>query len=562
MPKKKKPVPTGKLKIAMLGGLYEIGKNLAVIEYGDDMIVVDCGLGFPDDDMLGIDMVIPDISYLVQNEDRLRGIVLTHGHEDHIGALPYVLQQISPPVYGTPLTLGILGVKLEEHTYEKEPSLNAVHAGDTIQLGCFEIEFINVNHSIADAVCLAIKTPLGTIIHSGDFKIDLTPIESKMIDLARLGEPGDEGVLLLMCESTNVERPGYTPSERTVGASLDQIFAKNKDKRISIATFSSNVHRVQQIIYAAEKYGRKVVINGRSMVNIVNVALELGYMHTAGNTIIDINDIKRYNPEQLVIVCTGSQGEPMSSLYRMAFSEHSKIELSDNDVVVISANAIPGNEKLVNNIINELFRKGANVIYDAVVADVHVSGHACQEELKTMHALTRPKYFMPIHGEYKHLATHRKLAMDMGEAPDRIFVSEIGKVLEIDAEGARFNGTVPSGRILIDGYGVGDVGSIVLRDRRHLSQDGIIVVTAAVSPSEGLLMSSPEIVSRGFIYVREGEEMMDELREITAGVIEDCFDRYEDDFTVIKGKIKDEVSKYIYQKTKRKPMVLPILLEI
>ncbi|MBQ1847178.1 MAG: ribonuclease J [Clostridia bacterium] len=563
MPKKKKAAkPQGKLRISMLGGLYEIGKNLAVIEYGDDIIVVDCGLGFPDDDMLGIDMVIPDITYLIQNEEKIRGIVLTHGHEDHIGALPYVLQQISPPVYGTPLTLGILEVKLEEHTYETKPSLNVVHAGDTIQLGCFEIEFINVNHSIADAVCLAIKTPLGTVIHSGDFKIDLTPIESKMIDLTRLGEYGDEGVLLLMCESTNVERPGYTPSERTVGASLDQIFAKNTDKRISIATFSSNVHRVQQIIYAAEKYGRKVIINGRSMVNIVNVALELGYMRTAENTIIDINDIKKYNPEQLVIVCTGSQGEPMSSLYRMAFSDHSKIELSDNDVVVISANAIPGNEKLVNNIINELFRKGVNVIYDAVVSDVHVSGHACQEELKTMHALTRPKYFMPIHGEYKHLATHKKLAMDMGESPDRIFISEIGKVLEIDADGARWGGTVPSGKILIDGYGVGDVGSIVLRDRRHLSKDGIIVVTAAVSPSEGLLMSGPEIVSRGFIYVREGEEMMDELREITAKVIEDCFDRYEDDFTFIKGKIKDEVSKYIYQKTKRKPMVLPVLLEI
>ncbi len=562
MPKKKKAAaPAGKLKIAMLGGLYEIGKNLAVIEYEDDMIVVDCGLGFPDDDMLGIDMVIPDITYLVQNEDKLRGIVLTHGHEDHIGALPYVLQQISPPVYGTPLTLGILEVKLEEHTYERKPNLNVVRAGDTIQLGCFEVEFINVNHSIADAVCLAIRTPLGTVIHSGDFKIDLTPIESKTIDLTRLGELGDEGVLLLMCESTNVERPGYTPSERTVGASLDQIFAKNTDKRISIATFSSNVHRVQQIIYAAEKYGRKVVINGRSMVNIVNVALNLGYMRTAANTIIDINDIKRYNPEQIVIVCTGSQGEPMSSLYRMAFSDHSKIELSDNDVVVISANAIPGNEKLVNNIINELFRKGANVIYDAIVADVHVSGHACQEELKTMHALTRPKYFMPIHGEYKHLATHKKLAVDMGEAPDRIFISEIGKVLEIDADGARWGGTVPSGKILIDGYGVGDVGSIVLRDRRHLSQDGIIVVTAAVSPTDGLLMAGPEIVSRGFIYVREGEEMMDELREMTASVIEDCFDRYEDDFTVIKGRIKDEVSKYIYQKTKRRPMVLPVLLE-
>ena len=553
-----------KLKIYALGGLNEIGKNLYCYEYGSDILVVDCGMGFPGDEMYGVDAVIPDVSWLVQNRQKLRAIVLTHGHEDHIGALPYVMQALDAPVpvYCTRLTAGLCQIKLAEHGLLEKVKLVTLEAGERFEAGCFSVELIHVNHSIADAVALAITTPLGVVVHTGDFKIDVTPIQGGMIDLARLGELGKQGVLALLADSTNVERPGYTPSERTVGASLDQIFAKNTDKRISIATFSSNVHRVQQIIYAAEKYGRKVVINGRSMVNIVNVAMDLGYMHAAPTTIIDINDIKRYNPEQLVIVCTGSQGEPMSSLYRMAFSDHSKIELSDNDVVVISANAIPGNEKLVNNIINELFRKGATVIYDAIVADVHVSGHACQEELKTMHALTRPKYFMPIHGEYKHLATHKKLATDMGEAPDHIFISEIGKVLEIDAEGARFNGTVPSGKILIDGYGVGDVGSIVLRDRRHLSQDGIIVVTAAVSPTEGLLMSGPEIVSRGFIYVREGEEMMDELREITAGVIEDCFDRYEEDFTVIKGKIKDEVSKYIYQKTKRRPMVLPVLLEI
>ena len=563
MPKKKKTEPAGgKLRVVMLGGLYEIGKNLAVIEYGDDMIVVDCGLGFPDDDMLGVDLVIPDITYLKENEDKLRGIVLTHGHEDHIGALPYVLQQISPPVYGTPLTIGILKGKLEEHTYEIEPVLNVVRAGQKIRLGCFEVEFINVNHSIPDAVCFAIKTPLGMIIHSGDFKIDLTPVDSPMIDLPRIGELGNEGVLLLMCESTNAERPGYTPSERTVGASLDSIFFKNADKRISIATFSSNVHRVQQIINTSEKYGRKVVINGRSMTNIVSVAMELGYMHAAADTLIDINDIKKYNPEQLTVVCTGSQGEPMSSLYRMAFSDHSKIELSPNDVVVISANAIPGNEKLVNNIINELFRRGVSVIYDAIVSDVHVSGHACQEELKTMHALTKPKYFMPIHGEYKHLATHRNLALFLGEKPENIFLSEVGRVLEIDSEGARFNGTVPSGKVMVDGYGVGDVGSIVLRDRRHLSQDGIIVVAASVSTESGLLISGPEIVSRGFVYVREAEELMDELRDLSTQVIEECFSDGDLDTAYIKGRLKDEISKYIGMKTKRKPMVLPILMQL
>ncbi|MBO4423157.1 MAG: ribonuclease J [Clostridia bacterium] len=561
MPRKKKNEPTGKLKIAMLGGLYEIGKNLAVIEYEDEILVVDCGLGFPDDDMLGIDLVIPDITYLKQNEEKIKGIVLTHAHEDHIGALPYVLQQISPPVYGTPLTIGILKGKLEEHTYEIEPDLNVVHAGQTITLGCFEVEFINVNHSIPDAVCFAIKTPLGMIIHTGDFKIDLTPVDSPMIDLPRIGELGNEGVLLLMCESTNAERPGYTPSERTVGASLDSIFFKNSDKRISIATFSSNVHRVQQIINTSEKYGRKVVINGRSMSNIVSVAMELGYMHAAEDTLIDINDIKKYNPEQLTIICTGSQGEPMSSLYRMAFSEHSRIELSQSDVVVISANAIPGNEKLVNNIINELFRKGVNVIYDAIVSDVHVSGHACQEELKTMHALTKPKYFMPIHGEYKHLATHKNLALFLGEKPENIFISEVGRVLEIDSEGARFNGTVPSGKVLVDGYGVGDVGSIVLRDRRHLSLDGIIVVAAAVDTTSCTLLSGPDIYSRGFVYVREAEEMMDELRDIAGRIIEDYYENGDTDVNTVKSRIKDEIGKYINLKTKRKPMILPIIME-
>ncbi len=559
---RRKNKTTEKLKVMMLGGLYEIGKNLAVIEYGDEMMIVDCGLGFPEEDMPGIDLVIPDITYLEKNYEKITGIVLTHGHEDHIGALPYVLKQISPPVYGTPLTIGILEKKLSEHTFEITPELVTVNAGDTVKLGTsFSVEFINVNHSIADAVCLAIKTPLGTIIHSGDFKIDLTPIESKMINLTRLGQLGDEGVLLLMCESTNAERQGYTPSERKVGASLDNIFFRHADKRITIATFSSNVHRVQQIINAAEKYGRKVAITGRSMVNVVNVAIRLGYMHAADGILIDISEIKKYKPEQLTIVSTGSQGEPMSALYRMAFSEHDKVELNEKDVVIISANAIPGNEKFVNKIINELFKKGVTVLHDAV-ADVHVSGHACREELKTMHALTKPKYFMPIHGEYRHLASHKELAVQMGEKEENIFLADIGKVLEIDEDGARFNGTVPSGKILVDGYGVGDVGSIVLRDRRHLAEDGIIVVVSTLHMDEQLVMAGPDIVSRGFVYVRESEELMDDLKELSLAVIETCFDNGISDFAQIKNKIKDDLSKYIYQKTKRRPMILPIIMSL
>lgn len=559
---KRKSKNTEKLRVMMLGGLYEIGKNLAVIEYGDEMMIVDCGLGFPEEDMPGVDLVIPDITYLEKNYEKITGIVLTHGHEDHIGALPYILKQISPPVYGTPLTIGILEKKLSEHTFDIIPELISVNTGDTIKLGtAFSVEFINVNHSIADAACLAIKTPLGTIIHSGDFKIDLTPIESKMMNLTRLGELGNEGVLLLMCESTNAERPGYTPSERKVGASLDNIFFRHADKRITIATFSSNVHRVQQIIYAAEKYGRKVAITGRSMVNVVNVAIRLGYMHAEEGTLIDISEIKKYKPEQLTIVSTGSQGEPMSALYRMAFSEHDKVELNENDVVIISANAIPGNEKFVNKIINELFKKGVTVLHDAV-ADVHVSGHACREELKTMHALTRPKYFMPIHGEYRHLVNHKELAMQMGEKEENIFLSEIGKVLEIDEEGARFNGTVPSGKILVDGYGVGDVGSIVLRDRRHLAEDGIIIVVMTLQMEEQLVIAGPDIVSRGFVYVRESEELMDELKESAFYVLEACFENGISDFAQIKNKIKDDLAKYVYQKTKRRPMILPIIMNI
>lgn len=549
------------LRIIPLGGLYEIGKNLTVLEYGDDIIIIDCGLGFPEDDMLGIDLVIPDVTYLEKNEEKIKGIVLTHGHEDHIGALPYVLKRISPPVYGTPLTIGILENKLKEYTFDIEPELNVVHAGDVVPLGAFDVELINVNHSIADAVCLAIHTPLGNVIHSGDFKIDLTPVESKTMNLTRLGELGNEGVLLLMCESTNAERVGYTPSEKKVGASLDNIFRTYDDKRLTIATFSSNVHRVQQIINAAEKYNRKVTVTGRSMENIVSVAIRLGYMHAADGVLIDISEIKKYKPGQLCIVSTGSQGEPMSALYRMAFSEHDKVELSHDDVVIISANAIPGNEKFVNKIINELFKKGVTVLHDAV-ADVHVSGHACQQELRMMHALTRPKYFMPVHGEYRHLVAHKKLAEEMGELSENIFVSEIGRVLEIDCNGARFNGNVPSGKILVDGYGVGDVGNIVLRDRRHLAEDGIIIVVSAINVNSLTLAAGPDIISRGFVYVKEAEELMDGLKEHGENVINECFDKGIEDFAQIKNKIKDDLARYIYQKTRRRPMILPIIMNI
>ena len=445
MPKKEK----GKLRIISLGGLNEIGKNMTVLEYGDDIIIVDCGLGFPDEDMPGIDLVIPDISYLEANKEKIRGLVLTHGHEDHIGAIPYVLREINPPIYGTKLTLGIIKNKLTEHVLPWEPKLNCVSAGQTVRLGDFAVEFIHVNHSIADACCLAITTPLGVVVHSGDFKLDVTPIDGEMMNITRLGEIGRKGVLLLMCESTNAERPGFTPSERKVGKSLEYIFTSNPEKRIVIATFSSNVHRVQQIINVSAAHGRKVAITGRSMLNIVRAAVELGYMTVPSGVLVDINEIRRYKPEELTLVTTGSQGEPMSALYRMAFGDHAQVTLGRNDLVVLSASAIPGNEKLVGRIINELSKNGVSVLHDAVV-EVHVSGHACQEELKLMQALTRPRYFMPVHGEYRHLAASRELALDMGIEDRNVFISDIGKVLEIDSNGARFAGTVPSGKILVD----------------------------------------------------------------------------------------------------------------
>ena len=558
MPKKEK----GKIRIIPLGGLNEIGKNLTVVEYADDIIVIDCGLGFPDEDMLGIDLVIPDITYLEANKDKIRGIVLTHGHEDHIGAIPYVLRQINPPIYGTKLTLGIIENKLQEHHLPNTPNLNCVSAGETIRLGAFTVEFIHVNHSIADACCLAIGTPLGTLIHTGDFKLDITPIDGDMMNITRLGELGKKGVLLLMCESTNAERPGFTPSEKEVGKSLEFIFTQNPDKRLVIATFSSNVHRVQQIIDISARHGRKVAVTGRSMLNILGAAIELGYMNVPDGVLVDINEIKRFKPEELTLITTGSQGEPMSALYRMAFADHSQITLGHNDLVVLSSSAIPGNEKLVGRIINELSKNGVSVLHDALVP-VHASGHACREELKLMQALTRPKYFMPVHGEYRHLAANRELAREMGIEDRHIFISDIGKVLEIDRKGAKFAGTVASGKVLVDGYGVGDVGNIVLRDRRHLAQDGLIVVVASVDADARLLLSGPDVVSRGFVYVRESEELMDEVRQIAAQAINRCLTKDElVDRIELKTCVKDDLSKYLYAKTKRKPMVLPVIMNV
>ena len=549
-----------KLKVMMLGGLNEIGKNLAVFEYGNDIIIIDCGLAFPDEDMLGIDLVIPDITYLEKNADKIRGIFLTHGHEDHIGALPYVLRSINPPVYGTRLTLGIVENKLAEHKLLDKTKLITVEAGSVVRAGVFQCEFIHVNHSIADACAIAVRTPVGTVIHTGDFKLDVSPIDGGMMDVTRLGEYGNEGVLLLMCESTNVERSGYTPSERKVGSSLEHIFLSNTEKRIIIATFSSNVHRVQQIINTSVKFGRKVAITGRSMINVVGAAVRLGYMNVPKNVLIDINEIGKYPPEMVTIVTTGSQGEPMSALYRMAFSDHSQVELSSKDLVVLSSHAIPGNELLVGRIINELYKRGVNVYHD--YPEVHVSGHACQEELKLMHNLIRPKFFMPIHGEYRHLMQHKELAEFMGMDADKIFVMGIGEVLELDGESCKRAGTVPSGRVLIDGYGVGDVGNIVLRDRRHLAQDGLIVVVATVDIDERTIVSGPDIISRGFVYVREAEELMEEVRGIASDVLTSALENGVTEWTQMKNGVKESLTKFLFSKTKRKPMILPVIMNV
>ncbi len=547
-----------KLRIASLGGLHEVGKNMTLIECGDDIVIIDCGMGFPDKDMLGVDLVMPDISYLVKNADKIRAVLITHGHEDHIGAVPYLLHQINVPIYGTRLSLGIIEGKLDEDPPEYYPELYTVEAGDVINLGCMKAEFIHVNHSIADACAIALRTPVGTVFHTGDFKLDVSPIDDRMIDLTRIGEIGKSGVEILLCESTNAERAGFTPSERTVGSSLERIFAQHEDKRLIIATFSSNVHRVQQIINASYNHGRKVAVIGRSMVNIIGAALELGYMELPEGVLIDVADIKRYKPNEITLITTGSQGEPMSALYRIAFGAHDKIKISPSDVVVLSSSAIPGNEKLVGSIINALVQSGVKVVHDST-EEIHVSGHACREELKLMMALTRPKYFMPIHGEARHLYANRELAEFMGIPSENIFVSEIGKVLEIDKKGARWGGTVPAGNVLVDGSGIGDIGSVVLRDRKHLSEDGLVVVAVTLAQKERYIASGPEIVSRGFVYVKESEELIKEAKRVVLLSLDKAMGKKHSDITNIKNTIKDDLGKFIYKETKRRPMILPVI---
>ncbi len=549
------------LRVMCLGGLQEIGKNMTVIECGNDIIVIDAGLGFPDDEMPGVDLVIPDISYLIKNADKIRGVLITHGHEDHIGAIPYLLQQINVPIYGTRLSLGIIEGRLDENPPPYVPELYTVEAGDVINLGVFKAEFIHVNHSIADACAISVKTPVGVVFHTGDFKLDVSPIDGKMMDLTRIGEIGKAGVELLLCESTNAERPGFTPSERTVGSSLERIFAQYEDRRLIIATFSSNVHRVQQIINASANHGRKVAVLGRSMVNIIGAALELGYMELPDGVLIDVSEIKRYKPEDITLITTGSQGEPMSALYRIAFEEHDKVKINPRDVVVLSSSAIPGNEKLVGKIINALVKNGVKVVNDSV-EDVHVSGHACREELKLMMALLRPKYLMPVHGEYRHLYANKELGEFMGIPAQNIFVGELGRVLEIDRRGAKWSGSVPAGKVLVDGSGVGDIGSVVLRDRKHLSEDGLVVVVATVDIEGRLIMSGPDIVSRGFVYVKESEELMRQAKSVAVGSLERALSKRSTDYAQIKGAIRDDLAKFIYKETKRKPMILPVIMNI
>ena len=558
---KGKRKPQGKLRVMPLGGLQEIGKNMTVLEYGDDIVVIDCGMGFPDEDMPGVDLVIPDISYLVQNAHKIRGILITHGHEDHIGAVPYVLRQINVPIFGTRLSLGIIEGKLDEHPPVWEPELYTVEAGDVISLGVFKAEFIHVNHSIADACAIALRTPVGIVYHSGDFKLDVSPIDGNMMDLVRIGELGREGVTLLMCESTNAERPGFTPSERTVGSSLERIFQQHSDKRLIIATFSSNVHRVQQIINTSANHGRKVAILGRSMVNVIGAAAELGYMELPEGVLVDISEIKKYKPEQITLITTGSQGEPMSALYRIAFGEHDKVKLTTRDVVVLSSSAIPGNEKLVGKIINALVHAGVRVVNDSV-EDVHVSGHACAEELKLLMALLKPKFLMPVHGEYRHLYACKDLGEYMGIPASNIFVSEIGRVLEVDKKSAAFAGEIPAGKVLVDGAGVGDIGSVVLRDRRHLSEDGLVVVVATVDTDSRSIVSGPDLVSRGFVYVKESEELMREVRRTAEQSITRLIEKKVTDWAHIKSVIRDDLAKFIFKETKRKPMILPVIMDL
>ncbi len=550
-----------KLKIIPLGGLGEIGKNMTVLEYGNDSIVVDCGMGFPDEDMYGIDVVLPDITYLKNNASRIRGIILTHGHEDHIGAVPYVLRELDVPIYTTPLTAALVELKLEEHDLLRNSQIFTKKAGSVFRLGVFTIEFIHVNHSIPDSVALAIKTPLGTVIHTGDYKIDVTPISGGMIDLTRFGELGNEGVLALLMDSTNVEKPGHSDSERKVGASFERLFAGCK-KRIIITTFASNVHRLQQIIDVAAKYKRKVAITGRSMENVLRVSTELGYMNIPDNVMVDLDRVNKLPRDQVVIISTGSQGEAMSALYRMAFSEHKQIRVDGEDRIIISASAIPGNENTISRVIDELFHKGAEVIYDRHT-DLHVSGHASQEEHKMMLALIRPKYFIPVHGEYRMLVKHAELGKEMGVGPKNVVVAENGSVIEITKKGIKCENSVPAGAVLLDGSGgIGEVGTVVMRDRRKLAEDGMIVVVLPYSSYDHRLLADPEIITRGFVYVKEAEDMMEELKRVTLESVYSCEAQHIRDWTTIKARVKSNLSGYLFKTTKRSPMILPVISEV
>ena len=552
----KKPL----VRIIPLGGLNEIGKNMTVYECGNDMFIVDCGLAFPDETMLGIDIVIPDFTYVVQNKEKIRGVFITHGHEDHIGGIPYLMKEIDAPLYATKLTLGLIKNKLKEHGLSNQVKMMEVKPGDTIKAGCMSVEFIRVNHSIPDACALAIHTPAGVIVQTGDFKVDYTPIEGGVIDLGRFGELGSEGVLALLPDSTNIEMPGSTPSERTVGESFNKLFQMAGDRRIIIATFASNIHRIQQIIDYAVKYDKKVSVSGRSMVNVVATAIELGYLKVPSGILVDIDVANRLPFNEVVLITTGSQGEPLSALSRMAMSEHRKVKVTPNDFIIISARPIPGNEKFVNRVVNELMRLGAEVIYEKMY-EIHVSGHACQDEQKLMMALTKPQYILPVHGEYKHLRKYSIVAKQMGIDEDHVIIPAIGQVLETDGESFRFGGEVPSGAVMVDGLGVGDVGSIVLRDRKHLAEDGLIVVVAAINAKNKRIVSGPDIISRGFVYVREAEDMINGARDVAKAALEESISSGVRDWTTLKNRMKDEVSRYVYNKTKRSPMVLTVIQE-
>ena len=549
------------LKIIPLGGLHEIGKNITVFEYEDEIIVVDCGISFPEDDMLGVDLVIPDVTYLVKNQEKIKGMVITHGHEDHIGGIPYFLKQINVPIYATRLTAGLISNKLEEHKLLRSTDMHIVNQGDTIKLGNnFKVEFIRSSHSIPDSVMLAITTPAGTILHTGDFKVDYTPIDGQIMNFGRIAELGGQGILALMSDSTNAERRGFTMSESSVGDVFEKLFM-NCTKRIVVATFASNVHRIQQIVNSAVKYGRKIAVCGRSMINIITTAVELGYIECPDNIFIDIDMIGSYTDDQLVIITTGSQGEPMSALTRMAAGDHRKVKITPNDLIIISATPIPGNEKYVSKVIDDLMQLGAEVVYSAL-ADVHVSGHACQEEQKLILALAKPKYFIPVHGEYRQLRAHQETAELMGIDKDNIFMLTNGRVLELNENEAKFTGTVPSGRVLVDGLGVGDVGNIVLRDRQHLAQDGLIVIVLTMDSQTGEVVAGPDVISRGFVYVRESENLMDDVKSVVRHEVSKCEERGVRDWSTIKSTVKENLRDYLFIKTKRNPMIIPIIMEV